>query len=572
MEQHIAVYLRVSLEDISLGEKQRIKEEQESSLNQESNSIFAQRKLIEKYIAQEESLRGLPFSEFVDDGFTGTNFERPAFQQMMEKIKAGMISCVSVKDLSRFGRNYLEVGDYLEHLFPFLGIRFSAVNDGYDSQEHSGANAGIDIAFKNILHDYYSRDLSVKIRSAQQSRMRTGKYVNVPPYGYRRDPEDKHHLLPDPATASIVKRIFQMVIDGNSTSQVAAILNQEGIPTPLQAKGIRRKKGILCEKPLMWSHAAILNILGNYKYTGAMVNHSCENPSLRARSQIRVPQTEWIVHEGMHEALVSHEEFQLAKQAIRKVENYSQKKRDFSKSVYYCGYCGRRLRKTYGKTTYLSCQTVMYQKDAECGEIRWILPEMEEMLLDSFQIQLCFLKKLRKKQKTKKKDPGKMFIRKIEEIKAQVDFCNSRKMQLYMEYRGGQLSRDSFIMQKEEQTKEEKRLKVLLEETQADYEQHLEERQKEKEQEELLNQYAPEGEFSKEELLQLMYQGIDRVIVYKEQLLEVIWKFQDVFAEEVEEKDKYEVRNRHKAEDGKEEEAVNEAVNEKAIIAEKRMA
>ena len=127
----------------------------------------------------------------------------------------------------------------------------------------------------------YSRDLSIKVRSAQRSRMKTGKYVNVPPYGYQRDPDDKHHLLPDPDTAPVVRRIFQMIIDGSSTTQVAAALNQEGIPTPLLAKGIRRKKGMLCEKPLMWTHTAVLSILGNYKYTGAMVNHSRESATLR---------------------------------------------------------------------------------------------------------------------------------------------------------------------------------------------------------------------------------------------------------------------------------------------------
>lgn len=171
-------------------------------------------------------MRDLPYTEFVDDGFTGTDFERPAFQDMIEKVKTGKISCVIVKDLSRFGRNYLEVGDYLEHLFPFLGIRFIAVNDNYDSQDYAGTNAGIDIAFKNILHDYYSRDLSVKVRSAQRSRMKTGKYVNVPPYDYKRDPKDKHHLLPDPDTAPVVRRIFQMIIDGNSTAQVAFFKKQ----------------------------------------------------------------------------------------------------------------------------------------------------------------------------------------------------------------------------------------------------------------------------------------------------------------------------------------------------------
>lgn len=531
MEQHIAIYLRVSLEDAKVRKSRKDEENGESRKKDESDSIFAQRKLIEHYIAQNQGLRELPFTEFVDDGATGTNFERPGFQHMMEKIKSGKISCVIVKDLSRFGRNYLEVGDYLEHLFPFLGVRFIAVNDRYDSQDYVGSNAGIDIAFKNILHDYYSRDLSTKIRSAQQSRMRTGKYVNVPPYGYRRDPKDKHHLLPDPVTAPVVKQIFKLIIDGNSTAQVAAILNQKGIPTPMQAKGIQRKEGMLCGKPLMWTHAAILTILGNYKYTGAMVNHSRENETLRARSQKRVSQKEWIVHEGMHEGLVSHEDYERAKQAIRKVNHYSRKTMDFSKSVYYCGYCGRRLRRTYGKTTYLSCQTAMYQKEAECGQIRWTLPEMEETVFASFRVQMGLVKRWKKKQRVEEKDIGKEFCKKIEEIKEQMNSCDSRKMQLYMEYRSGKLSRDGFMVKKTEQVKEAEGLALLFKETKAAYEKYQEEQLEKKETEEQLNRYMPEEELSREEMLNLMYQGIDKVMVYKDNLLEICWKFQDVFAE-----------------------------------------
>lgn len=521
MEQHVGVYLRVSLEDFDL---------KENRSKDESNSIFAQRKLIEKYLEGDPSLRDLPYTEFVDDGFTGTNFERPAFQEMIEKIKTGKISCVIVKDLSRFGRNYLEVGDYLEHLFPFLGIRFIAVNDNYDSQDYTGANAGIDIAFKNILHDYYSRDLSIKVRSAQRSRMKTGKYVNVPPYGYQRDPDDKHHLLPDPDTAPVVRRIFQMIIDGSSTTQVAAALNQEGIPTPLLAKGIRRKKGMLCEKPLMWTHTAVLSILGNYKYTGAMVNHSRESATLRARSQRKVPKKDWIINEGMHEGLVSHKEYDLARQALRKVNNYSRKDMDFSKSVYYCGHCGRRLRRTYGKTTYLSCQTGMYQKEAECRKIRLTLPEMEETMLDSFEIQLCFLRKMKKKQKTEKQDLDKGFIQKIAELKRQMEACNARKMQLYTEYRSGSLSRDGFIFQKTEQTKEADRLTALMAETKAAYERYQQEKSERQEKQEVLGRYAIKEELTREEMLKLMYQGVDKVLVYVDGTVDITWKFQDVFA------------------------------------------
>jgi DNA invertase Pin-like site-specific DNA recombinase len=520
MEQHIGIYLRVSLEDFDL--KKNIHKD-------ESNSIFGQRTMVKKYILADDSLKNLPFTEFVDDGFTGTNFERPAFQRMLEQIKSGQISCVIVKDLSRFGRNYLEVGDYLEHLFPFLGIRFIAINDNYDSEDYAGTNVGIDIAFKNILHDYYSRDLSIKVRSAQRSRMKTGKYVNVPPYGYQRDPEDKHHLITDPKTAPVVRKIFEMIIAGNSTSEVAAYLNENHVPTPLQAKGVKRREGMLCEKPLMWSHNAVLNILGNYKYVGAMVNHTRENRKLRDKAQRPVPQEDWIVNEGMHEAIVSHEEFHKARQSLRNVRKYSRKTADMTNCVYYCGHCGRRLRKTYGLTTYLTCQTFKYIPDAECQSIRWTLPDIEQTVMEAFKVQLLFLNSMKKGKKQVKNDPGKDFIAEMARIKQQLEKCQNEKVQLYTEYRLGKLSKDGFIVKKAAMTKEADELTQLMQQTRDAYEQYLAEKSEEAERQAVIDQYAGYVGMSEEELVALMYQGIDRVLVFNDNHIEVIWKFQDIF-------------------------------------------
>ena len=520
MQKHIGIYMRVSLEDFDLNRNIH---------KDESNSIFGQRSLISRYIQNDKTLSSLPSTEFVDDGFTGTNFERPAFQSMLESIKNGQISCVIVKDLSRFGRNYLEVGDYLEHLFPFLGIRFIAVNDNYDSEDYSGTNAGVDIAFKNILHDYYSRDLSVKVRTAQRSRMLQGKYVNVPPYGYKRDPEDKHHLIPDEETAGTVKKIFELIIEGYSTSETAEYLNQKQIPTPLQAKKIRRRKGMLCEKPLMWTHQMVLNILSNYKYVGAMVNHTRENQKLRDKRQKIVPKEKWIVNEGMHEALISHEQFHKARQALRKVRKYSKKEADYTNSVYYCGYCGRKLRKTYGVATYLTCRTFKYIPEAECRTIRWTLPDMEKVVLEAFRVQMIFLQSLKKEAGKEQRDRGKEYISEMGKLKNQIERCQNRKMQLYTEYRQDRLSRDGFILKKEQQTQEEERLNQEIIRVREAYEKYLEDKALAEQKKTVIEQYSGYMGLPDNELLPLMYQGIERVMVYNDKRIEITWKFQDVF-------------------------------------------
>lgn len=521
MESRIGVYLRVSLEDYNPNEHPE---------KAESQSISGQRRLIQTYIAEDKSLCELPMEEFVDDGYTGTNFERPAFHKMMEKIKSGRISCVIVKDLSRFGRNYLEVGDYLEHLFPALGVRFVAINDHYDSEEFAGSNAGIEIAFKNILHDYYSRDLSVKVRTAQRSRMLTGKYVNVPPYGYKRDPKDKHHLIIDEETAPYVRTIFERLIAGSSTTEVAAYLNQRGIPTPLEAKQFKRKEGMLCEKPLMWTHVAVINIVKNYKYTGAMVNHSKENAKLRDKVQRDVPQEEWIVNEHMHEAIVSHDEYHQAQMALRRVRPHGRKQRDFTDCVYYCGHCGRRLRKTYGKAVYLSCQSPTYIPQAECEGLRFTLMELEEILLDSFKAQVLFLKEMKKKQ-IKKRDLGMEYAGRLAKLEEELNSCENMKMQLYMDYRRGSLSRDGFMIKKAEQTKRMEQIEKETKRIREEYESYLEKQAEDQEREKAIDQYLPWKGIKEQEFRKVMYQAVERVLVYKDGTLEIMWKFRDACEE-----------------------------------------
>ena len=225
MMDKLAHYFRVSLEDIN----------KQHQLIDESHSITSQRKIVQDYVAKHNEFAGLETVEFFDDGYSGTNFDRPQFAAMMEAVRRGEIKCIVVKDLSRFGRNYIEVGDYLEHIFPFLGVRVISVTDGYDSNDYIGKTSGMDVAFRNFIYDSYSKDLSVKVRSAMHTRMENGRFVNHTPYGYMKMPTDKHQMIPDPETAPIVREIFLKAISRKSTSEIAKELNSRGIPTPLEA-------------------------------------------------------------------------------------------------------------------------------------------------------------------------------------------------------------------------------------------------------------------------------------------------------------------------------------------------
>ena len=299
--------------------------------------------------------------------------------------------------------------------------------------------------------------------------------MNVPPYGYKCDPKDKHHLILDSETAPIVRTIFMMIIEGKSSSEVAYYLNSKHTPTPLEAKGTRRRPGMLCEKPLMWSHITVLNILSNYKYTGAMVNHSRESQTLRAKSQKRLDPSEWIVHEGMHDAIVTHEEFHQARQALRQVKAHSRKEPETENCVYYCAHCGRRLRKTYGNSIYLSCATFKYLPDAECKTIRWTLPDLEALVFESFKVQLLYLQARKKaiKPKEQEADLGKRYIADMASLKTNLDQCQEQLVRLYTDYKLGKLSRDDFIVQKAAQAKEKEFLLQLVQQARDQYEAFL---------------------------------------------------------------------------------------------------
>lgn len=205
MVKTVAMYIRLSLEDTDV----------KSSEKNESNSITNQRDMIMRYIRDNKEFSDYLIKEYLDDGFTGRNFEREGFQNLITACKQGSVQCIIVKDFSRLGRNYVEVGNLLEQLFPFLGIRVISINDGYDSNSFVGQTGGIDVAFKNLVYNLYSRDLSQKVKAAVTSRMKRGEFLSpYGIYGYKKDSENIHKLVIDDEAAQVVRRIFDMVIAG----------------------------------------------------------------------------------------------------------------------------------------------------------------------------------------------------------------------------------------------------------------------------------------------------------------------------------------------------------------------
>ena len=297
-----AAYLRLSVED---GEKQ------------ESNSIQNQRNLIADFVEKKPEINLI--TEMVDDGYSGVNFDRPAFQAMLKEIKSGTINCVIVKDLSRFGRNYIESGKYLERIFPALGVRFISVNDGIDSINQTMEENQMMIPFKNLMNDSYSRDISVKIRSELDMKRRKGEYIgSFAPYGYQKDPLDKNHLIPDLKTALAVKNIFRWHRMGFSADRIAQRLNLRKIPSPLayqkQNQDMSWDTSICSE--LSWSAQAVYRILKNEVYLGHMVQGKKEKPNHKIKTYIPKPPDAWFRAENTHEPLIREWEFSLSQKLL----------------------------------------------------------------------------------------------------------------------------------------------------------------------------------------------------------------------------------------------------------------
>ena len=521
MPKAIALYLRLSQEDVDI---------RRNAAKDESNSISAQRSLITRHIDETPDLCNLPRLEFCDDGFSGTNFSRPDFQRMIDLTKQGEIGCIVVKDLSRFGRDYLEVGDYLEHIFPFLGIRFISVNDHYDSSAHDGKTVGMDITFRNLIYDYYSKDLSSKVKTAMRSKQEKGEFITCFTYGYKPSPENKHKMVIDEPAAEIVREIFDAVIAGKTTSEIAANLNARGVPTPNEHKGVRRKdKG----EP-QWTHPRITYMIRNIKYTGVMTNHTRESRFIRDKNQRRVPMSEWIIHPDAHEAIISREKWEQANEMLRNPKKVVKAVLEQPDRVYYCAHCGRKLRKTYGSDQYYSCVSAKYQHDSECSGIRLKRSEMEDILVEALRAQINFVKQTRQTAKKEKVSPSVECYRAITQVDKELAQLQNKKLERYEAYRSGEISREDFIKAKDQITTQADELTAKKEQLERDYQVLLQAKQHEAE---------TKAEFSQAEkvladfdagLREHLYEAIEQVIVTNNEQIEIKWVFADIFAQKEE--------------------------------------
>lgn len=441
------LYLRLSKED---GDKE------------ESDSITNQKELIFDYL---KSMEDIKIHEIrVDDGYSGVNFDRPAFQQMLEDIKTGKVDCVITKDLSRFGRNYIEVGKYLEKIFPYLGVRFIAINDNYDSARSDTQTDNIIIPFKNLINDAYCRDISIKIRSNLEVKRKKGDFVGAfAPYGYRKSEADKNRLEIDEEAAETVRRIFRMYLQGSSAYRIAEVLNGEDVLTPMDYKkeqGSAFYTGFKKNPKGKWSHVHVLRILGNPVYMGTLVQGKDTTPNYKVKKKVKKEEEKWCRAENAHEAIIPASDFQNVQELLQmdtRTGTAQEKVYDLS-GVVRCGDCGGNMvRKTvpsgHKKFIYYVCGNHKADK-AVCSSHSINAENLEEsvLLLLNKQIEIVadmnhILGQMEEMQRQSGElaKRNRQIVKKKEEIQK---YCGLR-LDLYEDYKDGLITKEEYRELKE---------------------------------------------------------------------------------------------------------------------------
>jgi len=333
----VAAYLRLSRDD----------EDINGSTKAESNSISSQRELIRSYVREQDDME--LFDIYVDDGYSGANFDRPEFKRMMADVEAGCVNCVIVKDLSRLGRDYIEAGRLIQKTFPAFHVRFIALTDNFDSQTADSGTKSLVLPVKNFINDSYCRDISQKVKSCQKAKREQGKFIGAfAMYGYLKSPEDRNRLIPDGYAAGIVRNIFAWKIEGMSAQAIAQRLNGLGVLSPLEYKrslGINYSTGFWTKTTAKWSAVAVIRILSNEVYTGVMVQGKSEKVNYKVKKSVAKPEEEWVRVEGTHEAVISREEFDLV-QELLKVDIRAKAGEACSHlfaGLLFCGDCGKPM-------------------------------------------------------------------------------------------------------------------------------------------------------------------------------------------------------------------------------------
>ncbi len=510
----VAGYYRLSVED-----KDR---------KDDSSSIITQREIIEKYINTHKELSTYTFMEFYDDGYSGANMNRPGMKKLLELIRQQEISCIIVKDFSRFSRDYIELGSYLEQILPFLGIRFISIADHYDSIEHRGKAIDLDMGFKGLIADFYSKEMSQKARNAYRQKWKEGKQIiGRPPFGYKVDPRDKYGLVIDSEEAKVVRKIFEMKLEGIGAIESCRRLNEEGTFTPGEFKKLRNgmKKEEILKSKIGWYKCQIQIILTNQCYIGNLEYGKSYASEIKGRRKRRNKDERGML-EKHHEPIISLGDF-------NKVQSIMIKKGTFQgetiskelRGMLHCEGCGKSLKmRRLRNDASIYCQGKSTSIHKECVQDTVRVSKLKDIVLNSIKEQLKSLADISaaKKEMLDKHEMAveakKLELRGYREKENGIIDLQSKS---YERYRNKDISKEEFIEQKKGYEKErsmlQEQIEVAKERIQTmdsiEMEQYLEVEE--------IMRYADMEELNRE----MVEAFIERVDMAKDRTITIIWKF-----------------------------------------------
>lgn len=515
----IAEYLRLSSEDIDLKDAKKT----------ESNSISNQRDMLNAHIEKNPEFSEAEVVEFCDDGWSGKNFDRPAVQEMLTQVRQGKIQCVIVKDLSRLGRDYLVVENYISRIFPFLGVRFISVNDGIDSIRPMDVDS-LDTSFRALLYDLYSRDLSRKVRSAKRQRAERGDFVSrYAPYGYIKDPQKKNHLVIDPPAAEVVRRIFHMVGSGKSVLQTAKALNDDGVMTPMLYKvaaGCTQRVWNSIQAENFWTDRAVLRIIRDEQYLGKVIYGKRYYDVIGKKHSVKVSKKDWIVTEQTHEAIVTQEEFDRAQAALRKyVEREISPGRQPLRKRICCGICGYAMARKESNAPYYICRTASMTTAHPCAGTRILERELFALILEGIHAQAAIALEVstiwEAQHHQDKKDTHAM-LKRLDSLRDALDQAKLQSDDLYESFVMGMIDKTEYITRKATLKEQVDGLTGRIASLRTDIECSSETESKNRFVD-VFKQYAEVQELTDAVVADVLTQ----IRIYPDQCVEILWNYQD---------------------------------------------
>lgn len=523
------IYVRLSKEDGDI----------DTGTKYESNSISNQKELIQQFLISHPEITVHAIRE--DDGYTGTNFSRPGFQLVLQDIKEKKINCIIVKDLSRIGRNYLQVGEYVQEIFPEKRIRFISVNDGYDSINSAAMDDDIIIPFKNLLNDAYSRDISVKIRSNLEAKRKKGEFTGAfVPFGYKKSSKDKNNILIDEYAANVVRDIFRWKLDGMNQSVIAERLNQAGVPSPLEyknANGSNFSCGFKVKKKALWCAQSIGRILKNEIYIGNMLQGVRSKPNYRASHVVVKNKSDWIRNDGSHEPIIDKIDYERVQEMLGRDTRTSpnQKKVYPFGGILFCGDCKHSMvRKTIPgsngvKYVYYVCSMNKKNK-MECKQHAINEEVLEEAIVKVLQLHMQSVLDMDKvlEDLSTMELPKSEISRLDERInwnEEEIDKCKRLKIALYEDLREEIIDKEEYLYLKGEYQRRIDEAENAILVIRDEINQVTGESDNRKEWISVFEKYSGIQKLTRKITTQL----IDKIFIYEDNRISITFKYQDKF-------------------------------------------